>query len=111
MPLNRCRVQRLIFCLEDRLDPLRYGASVGQDPPERCRRLVVFFGDLRTVTFLRNEFLLGSEMVRQQPLQGLDLIQQIKFGRGVVSVISNCLADDVPVLLLHMSAVVLVARP
>ena len=111
MPLNCCRVQRLILCLEDRLDPLRYGASVGQDPLERCRWLVVFFGDLRAVVFLGYQFLLGSEMVRQQPLQGPDLIQQVKLTGSVIAVIADGLAHNVPVLLLHMGAVVLVARP
>ena len=50
-------------------------------------------------------------MIRQQPLQCPDLIQQVELGRGVVAVIADGLAHDVPVLLLHVSAIVLVARP
>lgn len=58
-------------------------------------------------TFARS-FCLRPEMIRQQPLERPDPVQQVELGGGVVAVITDGLADDVPVYLFHLCPVVLV---
>ena len=72
-----------------------------------CRCVVLLTG-LHAVTDLLDEFVLRGEVVRQQPLQLPDPVQQFQLGRGVVAVVPDGLAHNMPVLLLHMRPVVLV---
>lgn len=49
-------------------------------------------------------------MIGQQALQNSDLVHQGELGRGVVRVTASRLPDELPVLLFHLGAVVLVTR-
>lgn len=111
MALDRGWVQRLVLRLEVGLDGLGHGALIGEDSRVWGGGQIVFFDHLRSDPRLGHQFLLRTEMVRQQPLQLPDPVQQVQFTGGVVAVVADGLSDDVPVLLLHMGAIVLVPRP
>jgi hypothetical protein len=68
-------------------------------------------GDPGAVADLGDQILVGVEVVAVQRLQGLDEVEQVPFGLGVVAQVPDARADGGPVLLPHVGAVVLVARP
>ena len=86
-------------------------AHVDDSPVVRGRRDIVSLGDLRAVALLEDQLLLGQVVVGEDPVELLDLVEQGVFGGGVVVVVADQLTDPGPVLLLHVRAVVAVARP
>ena len=59
---------------------------------------------------LLEEFLLGQQVVGEDPVQFPDLVELLQLGGGVVAEVADQFPDPGPVLLLHVGAVVLVAR-
>jgi hypothetical protein len=72
---------------------------------------LITFDHLGALTAFGDEFLVWGEEVDLQPRQGVDLVEWHEFGRRVVAVVADGLAHHRPVLLLHVAAVVLGARP
>jgi len=58
---------------------------------------------------LEHELLLGQEVVREDPVEFPNLVQQGKLGRGVVTVVADEFAHVGSVLLLDVGAIVAVA--
>lgn len=105
------RVQGLVVPPQPRLHVPGDGTGVGQNALEWGCRPVVGFADLRSGPDLGLELLLWPEVIRQQALERLDPVQQFQLRGGVVAVVADGLAHDVPVFLFHMRAVVLVPGP
>ena len=69
-------------------------------------RDVVLLGDLRSVAGLADQLLLGQEVVGEVRLQSPDPVEQPHLGWRVVAVVADHGADDRPVLLFDVGAVV-----
>lgn len=72
-------VQRLVLPAELGFDRRADRALVGQDPLIRRGRQVVLLCGLSAVALLGDEFLLGPEVVGQEPQQLPDSVQQLQF--------------------------------
>jgi hypothetical protein len=87
---------------------LTVGVSLG--PLLRGDRDVVLRGDLRSVAGLADQLLLGWQVVGEVRLQSPDPVEQPHLGWRVEAVVADHGADDRPVLLLDVGAVVGVTR-
>lgn len=72
-------------------------------------RSIVFLRDFRSAPGLRNQFLLGQEIIGEDPVEFPNLVEQLELSRGVVAEVADKFTDSGPVLLLDMGPVVLVA--
>ena len=70
-----------------------------------------FFDDFGSGAGFGDELLLRQQVVREEAVQFPDLVELGQFRRGVVPQVANQFTDPGPILLLHVSAVILVARP
>jgi len=70
-----------------------------------------FFDDFGSGAGFGDELLLRQQVVREDPVQFPDPVQQVQLPGRVVAVVADEFTDAGPVLLLHVRGVLLVARP
>jgi hypothetical protein len=83
LALDGGRIQGFVFPPQPGLRLPGDGAGVGQDALERGRGQVVCLADPRAGPGFRKEFLLRREVVRQQPLERPDPVQQLQLTSDV----------------------------